>query len=209
VIGVVLTGGLDDGTVGLLQVKRSGGVAVVQDPEEALYAGMPASALRNVPVDHVVRLGEIGPLLVELTRQPVQDYTPRTDVEAQIEKTGVATMDDLNKLGSPSAFTCPDCGGALWELQDGNLLRYRCHVGHAYSPDTLLSAKTESVEAALWAALRSLEENAELARRIAKRAHGAQSPAAATFEARATATEEHAETLRQLLRGVPAAEAVE
>jgi two-component system chemotaxis response regulator CheB len=175
VIGVLLSGGLDDGTAGLVAVKRLGGVAVVQDPEDALYPSMPRSALQRVPVDHVLPAEEIAPLLTRLARNgggatggsstmPAEDLKVRDPAEA-----GTADIETGPLPGPPTALTCPDCGGALWELIRGDLARYRCHVGHAYSIDSLVDAQADTVEKALWTALRALEEKAELSRRLAER----------------------------------------
>jgi two-component system chemotaxis response regulator CheB len=182
VVGVVLTGSLDDGTAGLLAIKRRGGVAVVQDPRDALYPGMPQSALDYVSVDHCVPLGEVPPLLVDLTRRDarpragnVKDEDDQRDRNEILEQEGGAVgMELVEALGDPSVFSCPDCEGALWQVKDGTLVRYRCHTGHAFGLDSLASGKDHDVEAALWIAVRALKEKREITRRMAERAsaHG-------------------------------------
>lgn len=173
VIGVILSGTLDDGTSGLLTVKRRGGLAVVQDPEEALFAGMPRSAVENVAVDWVVPLADVGPTLARLAREsaPGSAEAASAELEAEVD---IAEMDmgaiEAPRAGAPSGFTCPDCHGALWEVQEGDLTRFRCRVGHAYSPDSLLAEQSEALEEALWIAMRALEESAALADRMAERA---------------------------------------
>jgi two-component system chemotaxis response regulator CheB len=216
VVGVVLTGNLDDGTAGLLAIKRLGGVAVVQDPDEADYSGMPQSAIENVEVDHVVRLTGVAPLLVQLTHEAVAQAPKPAEVSplpkepamgAQGNRgegsSGVAEEllgDSGEDLGVPSGFTCPDCGGGLWETQDGALIRFRCHTGHAYSPETLVSDQAEGVDDALWAALRALQENASLARRMAGRMHDRGLVQAETrYLERAFEAERYAQTLRGIL----------
>jgi two-component system chemotaxis response regulator CheB len=185
VVGVVLTGNLDDGTAGLLAIKRLGGIAVVQDPEEADYPGMPRSAIENVEVDHVAPLSALSALLVQLVHAPVPTrQEPPENVAERGENGhgkngragGSAVTDELpgesgEDLGVPSGFTCPDCGGGLFETQDGTLTRFRCYTGHAFSPESLASGQNEGVDDALWAALRSLQESASLARRMALRMH--------------------------------------
>lgn len=142
VVGVVLSGMLDDGTAGLWAIKTCGGVAVVQDPDDALYPGMPVSALRNITVDHCLPLDQIPALLTTLTRQPAKNSreypVPETiKTETKFVMMG-QDMKDMDKLDTPSAITCPACHGCMWELRDGELMRYRCHVGYAYSVDSLV-----------------------------------------------------------------------
>ena len=175
IIGVLLSGALDDGTVGMLAVKRHGGIAVVQDPEEALYSGIPGSAIERVAVDHVLPVEAIAQLLTRLTRQPVaipegtQPMLPEDQEHTDPAEAGTADIESGPLPGSPTALTCPDCGGAIWEQVDGELVRYRCHVGHAYTADSMVGAHAALVEAALWTAVRALEEKAQLSRRLAER----------------------------------------
>jgi two-component system chemotaxis response regulator CheB len=133
VVGVILTGALDDGTAGLLTVKRQGGIAVVQDPDEALYPSMPMSALANVAVDYRLPLSKIGPLLVRLAGEQVEEngeHPVSKDMEIKLEDMDVETLHNDERAGKPSGFSCPECGGVLWEIEDGDLLRFRCRVGH-------------------------------------------------------------------------------
>src|SRR5262249_52555810 len=134
VIAVLLSGTLDDGTVGLTMVKQRGGIAVVQDPSDATYAGMPSSALANTVVDHVVPVDQMASLLMDLVDEPAEiepvGGRPMPVQEDQSPDPAMAGAHDLELVsGPPSGFTCPECGGALWELQNGELIRYRCHVG--------------------------------------------------------------------------------
>jgi two-component system, chemotaxis family, protein-glutamate methylesterase/glutaminase len=171
VVGVVLTGALDDGTAGLQAIKRRGGVAVVQDPHDALIPSMPESALRYVQVDHTLPLADIPPLLVRLTREPAPDEArfpvPHDmEIEANIATLDEATMDAEERPGTISVFTCPECNGPLWEMRDGDLLRFRCRVGHAFTPESMLDGKAEQVEEALWTAYETLRESALMPRRL-------------------------------------------
>jgi two-component system chemotaxis response regulator CheB len=174
VVGVVLTGNLDDGTAGLAAIKRRGGATVVQDPQDADYPSMPESAIHNVRVDHVVPLGEIGALLDRLAREPrpalPEGYACPIEEEPEAMGTTDRDLGEANRHGSPSGFTCPECGGTLYEKPGEGLAHFRCRTGHAYSPESLLATQSDNLEAALWAALRALEENAALARRMEKRA---------------------------------------
>jgi two-component system chemotaxis response regulator CheB len=167
VIGVVLSGTLDDGTAGLLAIKSRGGVAVVQDPEDALYTGMPGNALEHVQVDHVASAASMGKLLASLianlAEPPPAPALSDMQVEVEMEGFSLEAFEGTHP-GRPSGFSCPDCNGVLWQIQDGGLERYRCRVGHAWSPESLLTQQSEALEAALWVALRSPEERAALAR---------------------------------------------
>jgi len=172
-IGVVLSGVLDDGTAGLAAVKAAGGHTVVQDPGDALYPAMPRSAIAHVSPEHVVETGEIAPLLAELASAPPRKAPPvPIEPEAVLEETYGAVdrgASDAPQPGEPSGFTCPECNGALWETDEDGLPRFRCRTGHQYSLDTLLSAQSHSIEVALWSAVRALEERSAMLRRIAQR----------------------------------------
>ncbi len=207
VVGVLLTGNLDDGTAGLLAIKERGGLAVVQDPEEADYPGMPRSAIANVEVDHIVRLAEIPPLLVRLVGEAVSDEPPARPRPAEVSAELLG--ESGQELGVPSGFTCPDCGGALWETRDRDLLRFRCRTGHAFSPETLVDQQTRRTDDTLWAALRSFEENADLARSMARRMHlKGLTRLEERYLERVSDAERHIATLRAMLAPVPAPQAV-
>ena len=175
VIGVLLSGLLDDGTSGLQVIHARDGVSIVQDPSEAEFSTMPHNAVEFDSPDHVVPVAQIGPLLVQLARESVPEKPAAKPVSPELNReVGVAemNMDDIQaeRAGDPSAFSCPECKGVLWEVEEADLARFRCRVGHAYSSESLLAAKSEELEAALWAALRALEENAAMSRRMAARA---------------------------------------
>jgi two-component system, chemotaxis family, protein-glutamate methylesterase/glutaminase len=171
VIGVVLTGNLDDGTTGLIAIKQHGGIAIVQDPAEALYPSMPASAIQEAPVDYVLPVSAIGDRIVALVNESrVQSISIARDVTPDIAIGGDMPLSHSEREnGHPANLGCPDCGGTLWELKEGELTRYRCRVGHAFSDEALLAAQNESLETALWTAFRALEELHEQAKRIAER----------------------------------------
>ncbi|HLH25031.1 MAG TPA: chemotaxis protein CheB [Chloroflexota bacterium] len=175
VIGVVLSGTLDDGTAGLLAIKRRGGLAVVQQPADARYPGMPQSALEHVVVDQVLPVRDMPAMLTRLAREQVPEEVPAPSGELAEEiRAAELSMERLNRgdyPGAPSVYTCPECSGSLWELRDGELLRYRCRVGHAYTAESLLAGQAGMVEAALWAALRALEEKASLAARLVQQSN--------------------------------------
>jgi two-component system, chemotaxis family, protein-glutamate methylesterase/glutaminase len=173
VIGVVLTGLLDDGTAGLIAIKKCGGVTVVQDPRDAAYSGMPTSALENADVDFCVSLAEMGPLLTRLVSQhPGKRKAVPSDVrtEAVIAERVLSDISQVNTLGEQVPYNCPGCGGVLWELDTRGEKRYRCHTGHSYTQRSLLASQSEKIEEMLWISLRMFEERKNLLTSMAKSA---------------------------------------
>lgn len=216
VAGVVLSGSLGDGSVGLAFIKRAGGIGIVQDPDEALFPSMPLAALRGVDVDHVVGAAEMGPLLVSLTKSQTNGEPVRGAAMSQNSASGFDSAErggDLSKeapQGELTPISCPECGGSLWQEDDGRQIRFRCHVGHAFNGESLLELVTEEVESALWTALRVLEEHALLQERMAARSEAFQLIAsAAQFHSRAADSRRQAETLRNVLMNQSASPASE
>lgn len=206
VIGVVLTGFLDDGTAGLSAVKRCGGLAVVQDPGDAAYPSMPAAALRHVEVDHCVPLREMAALLSRLVGTPVSAAGPPAPLAVKAEdvmtERQTEEQDVLDRIGSRATITCPECNGTLWELAD-DPVQFRCHVGHAFSPQTLVSEHSRRLEDALWAAIRGFEETSTIADRVAARVEGHDPEALERLRDRARTAKEHAEVLRKVVDTLP------
>ncbi len=205
VVGVILSGVLDDGTAGLVAVKQVGGLAAVQHPDDALYSGMPQSALENVAVDYCLPVADLPALLARLAAEPAPEpegtHMSRDEKqEADMAELEPGALNADHRPGTPSVFGCPECGGVLWELHDGELLRFRCRVGHAWSADTLLAEQSEGLDAALWSALRALEEQAALARRMAERAvKRGHDRSAESFRVQVADAEQHAELIRRVL----------
>lgn len=203
VIGVILTGSLDDGTAGLLAIKRQGGKALVQDPKEALYPGMPQSALDHVAVDVCGSLAEIAQVLPQMVKEPAQpgQRVPK-EMEKEVEIAALRgdAINDQAQVGHPSVFSCPECGGVLWEIQDSSLTRFRCRTGHAFTSEGVLAEQMETVERSLWFALKTLDEQANLAHRLAQRAndHG-RKQLAQHFLQRMREAAHHASSLRRIL----------
>ncbi|WP_231114938.1 chemotaxis protein CheB [Lentzea aerocolonigenes] len=172
VIGVILSGALDDGTAGMASIKSRGGLAVVQSPSDAVYSGMPESVLHHVDVDHVLPVAKIGALLAGLAAEPADlaEVAPVSDVlrmEVDVSRDDAgAGFGDVRRVGSPTTFTCPDCAGSLVEIP-GEGTRYRCLVGHGWTAEALLDAYAGSLERAMWTALRTLDEKVTLTRRMA------------------------------------------
>ena len=203
VIGVVLSGQLDDGTLGLVEVKRAGGVAVVQDPDDTPFPSMPRSAIAHVDVDYILPADEIGRMLEHLVMEEESaEKIPsgRENIVRDELESLTRHEDERAKPGQPSPYSCPDCGGVLWEMKDGELLRFRCRVGHAYNQETLLSAQARTVEEALWTSLRALEEQAAIKKRIGERMRRQNHDVLADqLTRRAHQIEQQAEQVRALL----------
>jgi two-component system chemotaxis response regulator CheB len=205
VVGVVLSGTLDDGTAGLSVVRRRGGVTVAQHPDDALYAGMPRTAIDAGVVDHVVPASEIAPLLARLAQTPNAEESsvdvPLDDFEAAIADMREGAIFPPEPPGTPAGLSCPECLGSLYEIRDGELLRYRCRVGHAYGNDTLMAEQGKKVERALWTAMQVLNERAALSRRTAERMEGRGSVhVAARFRALADDADAQATVISDVLR---------
>jgi two-component system, chemotaxis family, protein-glutamate methylesterase/glutaminase len=174
VIGVILSGFLDDGSAGLAAIKRKGGLAIVQDPEDALFPEMPKNALQTVRADYCVPIAQMAQTIVTAVKEPAgRPAKPAVAEEVAIEnaivKESMNGREALGKIGTPSTFTCPECQGPLWELKDGDLLRFRCQVGHAFSSESMLTAQQDVVERALWVALGAIQSRVALWQRIAER----------------------------------------
>jgi two-component system, chemotaxis family, protein-glutamate methylesterase/glutaminase len=169
VIGIVLSGSLDDGTAGLSAIKRCGGRCIVQDPDDAAYPEMPKNALNNVAVDHCLPVSEIPKVVVELLareQQPAPLVPPDILAEARIVSAARSDVETVESIGTRSMMTCPDCGGVLWQLNGDGFPRFRCHTGHAFSSLQLLEGQSAKIEETLWRALRMFEERRNLLRTI-------------------------------------------
>ena len=172
VIGIILTGFLNDGMSGMWAIKRSGGKTIVQDPNEAQYPDMPNSVKNNMEVDFCVPLSQMGETIRSIIASdiPSEVVPVPEDVkkEAEIAESIVVSIDAVKELGHKSLYVCPDCGGGLWDIDNDIIKRYRCHIGHSYSEDDLLIKQSEKLEGTLWVALRMMEERRSLYANIAK-----------------------------------------
>ena len=174
VVALVLSGNLDDGSAGLLAVRARGGLAIVQAPGDARACEMPQRALNYAGADYVLPLREIGPKLIELINSreiTVGNRKEQSQTDREVRDHEQAFVAGQGR-GEPSVFACPECHGVLWKMEDGNLVRYRCRVGHSYTEVTLQRELGDSAEAALWAAMRALEEKAAMNRRMLNAASG-------------------------------------
>lgn len=187
VIGVIISGTMSCGTQGMVSIQRKGGLTVVQDPAEALFSDMPNSALAHVKADHICSAQDMGPLIAQLVTTQVSGQ----EVAAMTER------EEIEDAGTQLAeITCPECNGSMTESETGGFLRFRCHVGHSFSLDSLVSEQSAALEAALWAAIRSLEESAGMSRRIAARSDVQM---AKRFEEKSAALLQHAEVLKGIV----------
>jgi two-component system chemotaxis response regulator CheB len=203
VVGVILSGALYDGAAGLATVRRAGGVAVVQDPADALVDTMPQSALATAGADYVLPVVEMPAVLVELAMQRKSDRGGPTMIDpldqmperVQADK---AAQERGDRAGQPSLYTCPECGGVLWQVDPQGPLRFRCHVGHAYYGDGLFAEQSHELEAALWIAVRTFRERALLARQLSVREHAKRDArAAARFEEQAQMADQYADLIQK------------
>lgn len=174
VIGIILSGMLDDGASGMWNIKRCGGVAIVQDPQEAMYPSMPQNVMQYVEVDNISPVREMGALLSKLVLSPVSKKPNLSEEDMALLKIEViiATHDNafemgILDMGTLTTFTCPECHGALVSIEEGQLVRYRCHTGHGYTTSTLLASVTKSTEEKLWEAMRAMEEANMLLSKVA------------------------------------------
>ncbi len=194
-IGVIISGMLDDGSAGLAAIKAHGGTGIAQDPVDAAFPDMPRNAISSGGADYVLRAEDIPRELQRLVERPIAE--PPADFP-MLDKTGTGASD--YERDQASNFTCPECGGSLFDIEQPAVPHYRCRVGHAYSPHVLLASQSDHLEAALWTALRSVEEQAELSRRLAMRSRASKlDRASERMERRAQRLRECGETIRRAL----------
>jgi two-component system chemotaxis response regulator CheB len=202
VTGVILSGALDDGSAGLVAVKRCGGVAIAQSPGEAEVPSMPEAAILNASVDHVLTVDAIAPALERLMQEAPRPESLIPDdlvLEAQFAENGRPSLEVNDELGRLSEFTCSECAGPLWKRND-EMLRYRCLTGHALSARSLEQGLTRNLDGALWAAIRQFEQRANLCNKMAadERARG-RGLTAGVYEEREREARQHAQAMRQML----------
>jgi two-component system chemotaxis response regulator CheB len=215
VIGIILSGMLQDGTAGMEAIKRCGGICVIQQPEDASFPSMPRTVLSNLNVDYSVASSEMHIVLKDLIARPADDTIERPVdllLEAEIaerytnnDTTFIQTMDitkttkELEKVANRTAVSCPECGGAIWRMKDGNVERYRCHLGHAFSAEGMLGKNREALEETLWVALRMLEERRYVLVTLAEEISENNTIKAASYTERADELQVHIERIRQVI----------
>lgn len=206
-IGVVLTGALDDGTTGMLAIKRSGGTCIVQDPNEAEYADMPLSVLNTMEVDYCIPLAAMGKVIEDITQtNPKEEPAPHdVIIESEIAERCVVNYENVKQLGEKSIYACPDCGGGLWNINkggdgQGKVDRYRCHIGHSYSEKDLVIKQGEIFEATLWTALRIMEERRNLLMKLQQtHARKGLSQMAKDYQQKANDIQVHVDKMKEVL----------
>jgi two-component system chemotaxis response regulator CheB len=209
-VAVILSGSRDDGAAGVAAVAEQGGHVIVQDPADALIDSMPENAIAANHPEFVVPVNEIAAVIARLAAGPVPDrpadHTKEADVEERYAELDLDVIGDESPPGRPSSLSCPDCGGVLRLVEDGHLLRFPCRVGHAYGAESLLGAQSDTIEEALWTALRALEERIDLHRRVSRRLRErGDGRRAENYERQALESEPHVKVLREVLldRGGP------
>ncbi|MES2261229.1 MAG: chemotaxis protein CheB [Pseudomonadota bacterium] len=198
VIGVILTGYLNDGTAGMEVIRRCGGTCIVQDPADATYPDMPQHVLKHVKVDYCVPLAEMGALLARLAVRERGASKPVPEdiaVEARIAERVLSDLAAVEFLGKQVPFNCPGCGGVLWQMEHGRQLRFRCHTGHAYTAASLLAEQSAKMEETLWVALRMFEEHKNLLLQM-----GAEGSASPSYAERVEQSDVHIGRIKAMLR---------
>jgi two-component system, chemotaxis family, protein-glutamate methylesterase/glutaminase len=202
VIGIILTGLMNDGTAGMSAIKKTGGTCIVQDPEETEYPDMALSVLNNLEVDYCLKMEEMGIVLEEKTRNGFIETPIPEEVkaEARIAERMALGIAVVEELGERSNYVCPDCGGGLWEVVNEHILRYRCHTGHAYTANELLIRQSEGLENTLFTAIRMMEERKNLLEKMAKEESrkGWKRTSESKVE-RATELDEHIQRLKKII----------
>lgn len=211
-IGVVLSGALHDGTSGLWSIKRMGGIAIVQEPDQALYPSMPRSALEYIDADHKVLSAEIGPLLARLTGDPPAQQemagkgqpedVRRLAIETQLAAGVNLPEKTILELGPQTQFTCPECQGTLVRIMEAGMFRFRCHTGHGFSAEALLDGLLESIGDQMWATVRGYQEASMLLEHIGRHMQeNGGSAQADVFLAKAREIERQASRLQRIATG--------
>jgi two-component system, chemotaxis family, protein-glutamate methylesterase/glutaminase len=200
VIGIILSGVLDDGTRGLFEIKRLGGITIAQDPTEAVFPQMPQNALQLTACDYVLPSSQVATVLLPLVQEPMKDLI-MSSINDFEDINSSPNYEDVYKKGKPSTASCPECSGVLAEIEEGGIY-FECRVGHRYSPQTLLEAQAEAAEISLWTALRALEEAYSFAMRLVKSADSDRlGMSKQLFERKAASYQRRAESVRRLLLG--------
>lgn len=171
-IGIILTGMQDDGAAGMAAIKRCGGTLIVQDPNEAEYPDMPLTVLNEIDVDYCIPLSEMaGTISKIIGDEDRKSVNIPDDIlrEVKISEDGISNLDDLKELGECTLYCCPDCGGVLFEIKNDYHFRYRCHIGHTFSANDLLSKQSKCIETSIWVALRAMEERKNLMNHLMKK----------------------------------------
>ena len=206
VFGILLSGLLDDGCAGGLAIESCGGVCLVQDPEDALFGDLPANARDILTKPVVAKASDLPEAFEQVLKrmEPAKEITPPINLvrEVAMGTDACSHVEDLNQIGKPSPFGCPECGGPMWKLDAGPMDRFRCHIGHSHTSRSLLEAKDEQVNQALWVALRALEERVRILEKL-DRKRGGSFGQYDSMAKRLSETRRHADVLRRLILDPP------
>jgi two-component system chemotaxis response regulator CheB len=206
VIGIVLTGMLNDGTSGMSAIKQSGGYSIVQDPNEAEYPDMPMSVLETMEVDHCISLKKMGAAITTITKETkLKGIVPPPVViaESKLSEEVATSIEKVSMLGEKSEYSCPDCGGGLWKIGNGNGAHYRCHIGHSFSERDLVLKQSETIEYTLWVAVRMMEERKLLLFKLAREHEGkGLGQLGTSYKQQAEELAIHVDKMKALLYGV-------
>lgn len=206
VIGIILTGMLEDGTSGMSAIKRCGGICIVQNPNSSEFFSMPQSVINNVAIDYTAELSEIPRRIYEIANRPLPTAVPvppELQTEFEITKRMKSGINQLKSIGIHSDFACPDCGGGLWEIKNDVTHRYRCYTGHVFTEKMLQELQIHGLEESLWVSIRMLEERANLLKVMATR-NTENNKRSADYSQRIDETLEHVERLKKLLADLAA-----
>lgn len=201
VIGVILTGLLDDGTSGMYAIKKSGGLCIVQDPSDASFPDMPKSVLNKIEVDYILPVTEIAEAILSFLAVPLPPRVPiskEIEIEVQIVENMVTNDSGLKIIGDKSDFVCPDCGGELYTLKEEPITRYRCYTGHVYNEKALDEIQDQKLEESIWISIRMLEEKANLMQLMSSRSHNDQSRVK-NYQERIAKIKQHIDSLKSFL----------
>jgi two-component system chemotaxis response regulator CheB len=205
-IGIILTGFLNDGTVGMWSIKQSGGHTIVQDPNEAEYPDMPLSVLETMETDYCTQLKKIGDVVLKIIEEAESKGIlppPAIIAESKLSEKSATTIEQVATIGEKTLFACPDCGGGLWQISNDRVKHYRCHIGHSYSETDMIVRQSQAIEQTLWVALRMMEERKILLKKTAteNESKGLTS-LSGTLREQAQQLEIHVEKLKELLFAV-------
>lgn len=199
VVGVILTGNLNDGTLGLLEIKRRGGIAVVQDPDDAVHPDMPRSAASHVALDYCLPLAQMPKLLIELVSEKDEKEVAMSTTPSEFDSAQEPEIFDGRQFERPLTVTCPECGGALKRMQVGSIVKFGCHIGHSYTAEIMAEAQFQEMEKVMRAAVRFLNERAEFCLQMAEHAGDGKSNASADWHAASRQALDRAYKLRDLV----------
>lgn len=202
VIGIILTGFLNDGTAGMAAVKQSGGTCIVQDPNEAEFPDMPLNVLNSLEVDYSISLARMGEILADLMKRELKQVDPPPQIlaEADIAARMAVGIEKMNGLGKHTVYNCPDCGGGLWQITGEDITRYRCYTGHTYNDNELLSKLGDNVESTLWVAVRMMEERSNMYTKISRdQRNKGLARISESYAKNADELKNHIDTLRDML----------